>query len=117
MSPLLHIALNSFGIQRQLPRTLVYGSLCSRGLGIHDPFWTQLIQYLQAILCHTHHDTPTSMLLDKNMDLVQHHVGSEITFGDLPFNDLTPSGWIKHTSLTHPFSYLMPLSCSSVSPP
>ena len=40
------------------------------------------------------------MLLNKNMDLVQLYVGSEITFWDLPFaayGHLAPPGWIKHT--------------------
>ena len=40
MKPLLKVALNSFGIQKHLPRALVYGTLQWRGLGIQDPFWT-----------------------------------------------------------------------------
>ena len=95
MSPFLSTALNSCGIQKRLPRPLVYGSLCTRGLGIHDPFWTQLIQHLQAILHHTHRDTPTRMLLEENMELVQLYVGSEITFWELPFDAygfLAPTG-------------------------
>jgi hypothetical protein len=100
MHPLLKAALNSCGVQKNLPRKLVYGTLRSRGLGIQDPFWTQLIQHLQVILRQHHRDTPTSSLLDENMDLVQLYVGSEINFWELPFPQygfLAPFGWMKHT--------------------
>lgn len=100
MKPLLRAALNSFGVQKNLPRKLVYGTLKSRGLGIQDPFWTQLIQHLQVILRQAHRSTPTHMLLDENMDLVQMYVGSEINFWELPFEQygsLAPNGWMKHT--------------------
>jgi hypothetical protein len=91
---------NSCGIQKNLPRKLVYGTLRSRGLGIQDPFWTQLIQHLQVILRQFHRNTPTQMLLHETIELVQLHIGSEINFWELPFEPygfLAPFGWIKHT--------------------
>ena len=100
MQPLLKVALNSCGVQRRLPRALVYGTLRARGLGIRDPFWSQLIQHCQVILRQTHRVTPTSMLLDETMELVQLHVGSKINFWELPFpayGFLAPVGWMKHT--------------------
>ena len=59
MSPLLCVSLNSFGIQKRLPHALVCGTLCSQGLGICDPFWSQLIQHLWVILQQSHQQTPT----------------------------------------------------------
>jgi hypothetical protein len=78
----------------------VYGTFWSRGLGLQDPYWTQLIHHLQAILRHCHRGTPTSMLLDEKMELVQLHVGSDQTFWELPSTQYcfwAPDGWIKHT--------------------
>jgi hypothetical protein len=88
MQPLLKAALNSCGIQKNLPGKLVYGTLRSRGLGIQDPFWTQLIQHLQAILRQFHRNTLTQMLLNENIELVQLHIGSEINFWELPLNNM-----------------------------
>ena len=79
------MSLSSCGIQKRLPRALVYGTLQSWGLGIRDPFWSQLIQHLQVILWQSHQQTPTQMLLEENMELVQMYVGSEINFWELPF--------------------------------
>ena len=84
MQPLLRSALNRLVVQKHRPRKLVYGTLQSRGLGLRDPYWTQLIQHIQVILRHSHCDTPTRMLLDENMDLAQLHVGSEVNFWELP---------------------------------
>ena len=84
MKPLLRSALNKFGVQKNMPRKLVYGTLRSRGLGLRDPYWSQLIQHAQVILRHSHRNTPTRMLLDETMDLVQLYVGSEINFWELP---------------------------------
>ena len=100
MKPILKVALNKCGVQKRLPRKLVYGTLRSRGLGLKDPYWIQLIQHLLAILRHSHRDTPTHDLIHENMELVQFHVGSERTFWDLPYQQygtLAPRGWIKHT--------------------
>ena len=100
MKPLLRSALNKVGVQKNMPRKLVYGTLRSRGLGLRDPYWSQLIQHLQVILRHSHRNTPTRMLLDENMDLVQLYVGSEINFWELPYEvygSLAPHGWIRHT--------------------
>jgi hypothetical protein len=47
-----------------------------------------------------HRDTPSRDLHTENMDLVQFHVGSGVTFWELPFQEygcLAPDGWIKHT--------------------
>jgi hypothetical protein len=59
MHPILWDALRKCGIQWNIPckllhGTLIYGTLQSRGFGFQDPFWTQLIHHLQAILCHCH---------------------------------------------------------------
>ena len=100
MRPLLRAFLNSIGIQKRLPRKLVYGTLKSRGLGIKDIYWLQLILHLHVLLRQQARDTPTSMLMTENEDLVQLYVGSETNFWELPFEQygvLAPDGWMKHT--------------------
>jgi hypothetical protein len=100
LKPILKTALPLCKIQRRLPRALVHGSFRSRGLNIPDLYWTQLIQHLHSILRHMHRDTPSRDLHAENMDLVQFHVGSSVTFWELPFQEygcLAPEGWIKHT--------------------
>ena len=100
MSPLLMTALPRSGVQRRLPRTLVYGTLRARGLNVKDPYITQLIHHLQALLRHQARDTQSRDLHEENADLVQLHIGSEFPFWELPYEDyglLAPKGWIKHT--------------------
>ena len=100
MQPILQAALRKCRIQNRLPRKLVYGTLRARGLGLKDPFITQLIQHLQAILRHANRDTPSQVLHQENMELVQLHIGSARNFWELPFEEygcLAPKGWMKHT--------------------
>ena len=100
MKPLFKTALPLSGIQRKLPRALVYGTLRSRGCNIHYPYWTQLIHHLQAILRHQHRDTPSRDLHEDNMESTQIHVGSQHPFWELPFplyGHLAPRGWMKNT--------------------
>ena len=100
MRPIYKCALRICGIQRNLPRKLLYGPLEARGCGLRDPYLMQMIAHVTAILKHTKRDSPSHDLLDENMDLVQLYVGSDQTFWSLPFQmygDLAPTGWIKNT--------------------
>lgn len=100
MRPVLKAALPMCGIQRRMPRALVYGSLRSQCIQLKDPYWTQLIRHLQSIMMHQQLDTPTNELQNENMELVQLYIGSDQNFWDLPFQlygPLAPDGWIKST--------------------
>ena len=100
MQPILQAAIRKCRIQNHLPRKLVYGTLRAWGLGLKDPFITQLIQHLQAILRHANCNTPSQLLHQENMELVQLHIGSARNFWELPFEQygcLAPKGWMKHT--------------------
>jgi exonuclease III len=100
LKPILKTALPLCKIQRRMPRALVHGSFRTRGLNIPDLYWTQLIQHVHSIQRHMHRDTPSRDLHTENMDLVQFHVGSSVTFWELPFEEygaLAPDGWMKHT--------------------
>ena len=100
MRPLLRAALPLCGIQRRMPRALVYGTLRSQGLTLRHPYHTQLIRHLHSLMIHGWRQTPTRDLHEENMDLVQLHVGSDQPFWSLPFElygPLAPPGWMKNT--------------------
>ena len=100
MSPLLRTILPITRIQRNMPRKLVYGTLRARGLDIKDPYITQLIYHLQSIMRHQQRDLPSRQLHEENMDNVQLHVGSELPFWEISFDQygvLAPTGWMKNT--------------------
>ena len=100
MKPILKVALNKCGLQKKLPRKLLYGTLKTRGIHLKNIFLLQLILHSQSILKHAHKDTPSNDLHIKNMDLVQMYVGSQESFWQLPFQwygSLAPEGWIKST--------------------
>ncbi|HEY9815753.1 MAG TPA: hypothetical protein V6D20_08135, partial [Candidatus Obscuribacterales bacterium] len=52
MVPILKAGLNKAGVQRNLPRRLVYGSLKVQGLNLQFPWTLQLIQHLHQIMRH-----------------------------------------------------------------
>ena len=53
MAPALMAALNKSGMQRNFPRAVVYGPAKFQGLGVKDPYLTQGIEKIRAII-----DTP-----------------------------------------------------------
>jgi hypothetical protein len=100
MAPILSAALPKSKVQSRMPRDLVYGTLESRGLGIHNPWHTQHIEHLQSILRHTHRDNPSADLHAENMELIQCHIGTSRPFWDLPYpvyHALVPHGWMQFT--------------------
>ena len=68
MAPILPSCLSSLKVQRNLPQTLVYAPLAYLGLGIHDPWLSQLIAHIQVILHHAACPTTTGSLLHSNME-------------------------------------------------
>jgi hypothetical protein len=52
MAPILTTSLHSVHVQKKLRRVLVYSPLRYQGLGIADPWATQIIEHLHCILCH-----------------------------------------------------------------
>lgn len=100
MQPILQVILQKCGIQKYFPRSLLYGSIRAQGCNLHDPWATQLIEHVQAILRHQSKDTPSADLHIETMELVQCHVGTGSNFWSLPFNKygcLAPDGWMKTT--------------------
>ena len=63
MAPILRCGLQSVHIQHQLPRALVYAPLKYQGVGLHDPWVTQLVSHLHVFLRHSHHESIPGTLL------------------------------------------------------
>mgnify|MGYP000579337219 FL=1 len=100
MAPILKAILPKLGIQKKIPHSLLYGSASVQGCNLKDPWVTQLVEHLQAIMRHQCRDTPSADLHVENMELLQCHVGSAVPFWELPFDlygCLAPRSWMKAT--------------------
>jgi hypothetical protein len=94
MSPMLTAGLHSIGIQRNLPQVLVYGPIQYQGLGVRDPWATQLIEHLHCILRHCTRDTIMGQLINANLENLTLELGSSLTktWRDLSSTPLTLKG-------------------------
>jgi hypothetical protein len=100
MAPILSVGLRRLGIQRHFPRVLAYAPLKYQGLGIRDPWATQLIEHIHVIQRHCTRPTITGKLLRSNMENLVLELGSATSFWQLDYDTwhhiATPS-WIKFT--------------------
>ena len=101
MTPVLYGALGKCGVQRNLPRALVYGTLRSQGLNLHDPWVTQLISHQQVILRHGTRPTIVGQQMRTSAESLVLELGSATSFWDLDYKIYgqlaTPNLWLGHT--------------------
>ena len=100
MAPILTSSLSSLRIQLQLLQILVYTPHKYQGLGLHDPWFSQLIAHIHVILHHTSHSTTTGSLLHSNMENLILELGSATPFWSLSYyhwSALATPSWITHT--------------------
>ena len=101
MAPVLSGALGKTGVQRKMPHALVYGTLRSQGLDLHDPWVTQLIHHQQLILRHGTRPTITGQQLRTSAESLVLEIGSATPFWDLDYKIYgilaTPNLWLGHT--------------------
>jgi hypothetical protein len=100
MTPLLKAGLHAIHVQRNMPLALVYGPTKFQGLGIQDPWATQLIEHIHVILRHCTRPTPTGTLLRSNMENLVLELGSATPFWQLNYHDwsmLATHSWITRT--------------------
>jgi hypothetical protein len=93
--------LHAIHVQCSMPLDLVYRPTKFQGLGIHNPWATQLIEHIQVILRHCTRPTPTVTLLRSNMENLVLELGSATTpFWQLNYHDwniLATDSWITLT--------------------
>ena len=88
------------GVQRNMPRKLVYGPSKYQCFGIHDIFATQLIQHLQCILRHGTRPTITGEGIKSTMENLILELGSGTPFWQLdpiPWSPLATPSWVAAT--------------------
>ena len=83
MAPILHFGLNSIRLQHRLPRALVYAPLKFQGIGLHDPWATQLIAHLQLFLRHSHTPSIPGTLLKTKLENLVMELGSGHPYWEL----------------------------------
>jgi hypothetical protein len=86
MSPVLTGALPKCGVQSNMPRSLVTGSLAVQGLNIPHLHTTQVIRHLQAILRHGCCNTQLGLKMRAVMEGHTLELGSGTPFWDLPYS-------------------------------
>jgi hypothetical protein len=106
-----------------MPRSLVYGPKRYQGLGIDDPWASQIIAHLHCILRHCTRHTITGLLHNANMENLTLELGSAKPFWDLDYTDWSPlatKSWItstwhdlKQTPLTLKDPMTIPTACRS----
>ena len=100
MAPILRFGLNSVRLQNRLPSALVYAPSKYQGIGLHDPWVTQLITHLHLFLRHSFTSSIPGTLLKTNIENLVMELGSGRPIWELHFPTwepiITPS-WLKAT--------------------
>ena len=98
MRPVLKQGLSQSGIANTFPRTFVYSSHTFLGLGLKDPFTTQNIKQLSAIVTYMESPCTTGQLLRQNWELMQLEIGVVKPMQDInrqKFEPLMTNNWIQ----------------------
>jgi hypothetical protein len=100
MAPILMKGLNALGMQRHLPRAVVYSPLKYQGMAIPNLYVETGIQHVALLLQETHANSPTGKLLRMSIEATKVEIG----VGGLLFQQsfdrygqLAMDSWIKHT--------------------
>ena len=98
MKVVLRHTLSQSGLPKTFPRALLFGPKSMQGMGLKDPFITQNIKQLKALL--TYMDSPciTGQLLRQNWELMQLEMGiikpiQEISFAEV--SCMITDCWLK----------------------
>ena len=99
IAPALKTGLPSSGICRSFPRAILYGSKSTQGLEVNNLYHTQNIRHIKDIMDQAWKDTPSSKLLQANIELL--HLDAGIA-GHL-FKREIPVTWVttKNTIVYH----------------
>jgi hypothetical protein len=100
MAPILMSGLNALGIQRYLPRAVVYAPLKYQGLAIPNLYVETGIQHITLLLQETLTNSPTGLLLRMSIEAVKVEIGVGGPLFEQPFayyGSLATDCWVKHT--------------------
>jgi hypothetical protein len=100
MAPILMSGLNALGMQRHLPRAVVYAPLKYQGLAVPNLYVETGIQHISLVLQETYHNSPTGKLLCMSIEAAKVEVGVGGSLFMQPFERfgiLATESWVKHT--------------------
>ena len=76
MAPAINQALNSSGMMKNFPRAVVYGPDEFQGLGIHNPFITQGVEHIKALINEIDAGTDTGDLIRATLEQLHLELGT-----------------------------------------
>ena len=100
MSPILTSGLHAIRLQKHLPQTLVYAPIKYQGIGLPNPWITQLIEHIHVFLRHICSQSLQGQLLRSNVQNLVLELGSGHPIWSLPYATWAPiiaDGWLKLT--------------------
>jgi hypothetical protein len=100
MAPILMSSLNAIGIQRYLPRSVVYAPLQYQGLAVPNLYVESGIQHVVLLLQETHGLTQTGKLLILSLEAMKVEIGvggSVLTQSFSRYGCLATRSWVKNT--------------------
>ena len=98
MRPVLKQGLSQSGIANTFPRAVVYSSQTFLGLGLKDPYTTQTIKHLGAIVTYMESACITGQLLRQNWELMQLEIGVAQPMQEISYKHFEPlmtQNWIQ----------------------
>ena len=99
MAPVLAGGLPRAGICRNIPRSVLYGSLEHQGLGMHNLYNTMGLQQIQVLLDNTWKNTITGKLIRTSLESFKLELGIQgplFTKDYELYNNIATDCWIKH---------------------
>jgi hypothetical protein len=100
MAPILMRGLNALGIQRYLPRAVVYAPLKYQGMAIPNLYVETGIQHIALLLQETQANSPTGKLLQMSIEATKVEIGAGGSLFKQSFDkygQLATDSWIKQT--------------------
>jgi hypothetical protein len=88
MAPAIEYVLNTMGVCKHFPRSLLFAPEKLFGLGISHIFFIQDIYRLQDIIFHTSTCSITGKLYKSTMELLIIELGSSLSLQELPFQEV-----------------------------
>ena len=100
MAPVLAGGLPRAGICRNIPRSVLYGSLDHQGLGMHNLYTTMGLQQIQVLLDNKWKDTVTGQLIRTSLESFKLELGIQGALFSKDYDlysDIATDFWIKHS--------------------
>jgi hypothetical protein len=100
MAPIVMSGLNAMGMQRHMPRAVVYAPLKFQGMAVPNLYIETGIQHIAILLRETSGNSPTGKLLRMSIEATKVEIGvggSLFTQSFDRFGPLATECWVKHT--------------------